>query len=745
MATVTTGGSGNWSSTTPNAPWPGGTLPVAGDDVVVAAGHTLTVDGNYTIGSSPDNLTTWAVSVSAGTGGLTINTGCTLTVKGNVRFVGGSGQRLTINGTGKLLFDTTARTSSPKTHELRASSGEFTLYMRGTSAAAPACIEADSGGYWAMERTAGGTRLGLLDIEFGRWHRAWDGVSGASARAWRCNAGAITGVAAHINHLVMDTCGPIIMAAGGASVTADVEKVFFENGASGSTAYYGIVWSAFTGSATMTKCVFEAGPNSDGNQSVVATECVWNTLAIGGSVGYGPGTENNVIIRKPPDDGSLVGSITTATQGPKNCLMWNYSTDPNPHWTFFGGSSATRVADGAVIAGSMNGTGGDIWNGGGGTAAFTIRNTVTLLGADGKSIGVMWAPLAAAGTSTFAWDHNSVAINEYGIYHFGENPGSPGHTGMLTVATNNHWYLAPGDTPLEAAIIKVTDGTVANRAVASGIDYNMIEAGVAYNTNTLCYSDTNQATPTAANDDYNVSSSMIEVTRNQTDWAGWWGARIGASGNANSDATDANAENLLTYYYRDNMGSAPMIATMLQYLRRGWIPTAAAVRNGGSDGQTRSAYGMWAPSVTTPTVTGSTASCTTNAADGTVYWVITQSTNKPDWDRIIAGQDHTGAAVASGFSGSQAVSSTSIAINISGAALGGGNYYIHVAHSADATTNGDAAQAAYLRTSETVTSAAFQAAAGGGARNGGAVVSHIRSPIRSPITSSIRGGIRAAA
>lgn len=44
MAVITTGGSGNWSSTTNNAPWPGGTLPTNADVFVVASGHTVTLD-----------------------------------------------------------------------------------------------------------------------------------------------------------------------------------------------------------------------------------------------------------------------------------------------------------------------------------------------------------------------------------------------------------------------------------------------------------------------------------------------------------------------------------------------------------------------------------------------------------------------------------------------------------------------------------------------------------------------------
>ena len=50
-ATITTTGTGNWSSVTPNAPWPGGTIPAAGDNIIIGVGFTLTVDGNRTCNS----------------------------------------------------------------------------------------------------------------------------------------------------------------------------------------------------------------------------------------------------------------------------------------------------------------------------------------------------------------------------------------------------------------------------------------------------------------------------------------------------------------------------------------------------------------------------------------------------------------------------------------------------------------------------------------------------------------------
>lgn len=64
--TITTAGSGNWTSTTNNAPWPGGTVPTAADAVIIANTHTVTLDA-----TSPVALS------------LTVNNGGTLTCTGS--------------------------------------------------------------------------------------------------------------------------------------------------------------------------------------------------------------------------------------------------------------------------------------------------------------------------------------------------------------------------------------------------------------------------------------------------------------------------------------------------------------------------------------------------------------------------------------------------------------------------------------------------------------------------------------
>lgn len=48
-AAITSAGSGNWNSTTPNAPWPGGLIPGAADTVTIANTHTVSLTDNRAV------------------------------------------------------------------------------------------------------------------------------------------------------------------------------------------------------------------------------------------------------------------------------------------------------------------------------------------------------------------------------------------------------------------------------------------------------------------------------------------------------------------------------------------------------------------------------------------------------------------------------------------------------------------------------------------------------------------------
>jgi len=88
MTAITTAGSGNWSSTTPDAPWPGGTVPGEGDNVTIANGHTVTIDQNITIGN---DTTKAAITINSGGKLQVLSTAAaayTLTLKGGLNVNG---------------------------------------------------------------------------------------------------------------------------------------------------------------------------------------------------------------------------------------------------------------------------------------------------------------------------------------------------------------------------------------------------------------------------------------------------------------------------------------------------------------------------------------------------------------------------------------------------------------------------------------------------------------------------------
>ncbi|MDI1354836.1 MAG: T9SS type A sorting domain-containing protein [bacterium] len=80
-ATITSAGNGAWNSTTVNAPWPGGVVPLATDNVIISNGNTINLSSNQTIVNVTMN----------GTGVLNLGTNTrTLTVSGNFTMNGSS-------------------------------------------------------------------------------------------------------------------------------------------------------------------------------------------------------------------------------------------------------------------------------------------------------------------------------------------------------------------------------------------------------------------------------------------------------------------------------------------------------------------------------------------------------------------------------------------------------------------------------------------------------------------------------
>src|SRR5882672_9521024 len=82
---IVAAGSGNWSSTVPNAPWPGGIVPGTNDNVEIDSPNTVTVDS------------TAAVQFILGSGTVTMAPGATLNVVGDAAGSQGTYQLATLN------------------------------------------------------------------------------------------------------------------------------------------------------------------------------------------------------------------------------------------------------------------------------------------------------------------------------------------------------------------------------------------------------------------------------------------------------------------------------------------------------------------------------------------------------------------------------------------------------------------------------------------------------------------------
>lgn len=129
MTAFTSKASGNWSSGGQTT-WNEAGVPGSGDTVTIGA-HTITVDANTSIGTSPNDSTTKAIDRSSASSKLLIATGKTLTIKGNVGGVNGS--TLEMQAGSSVVFDATASGGTPVYKFINAGADKFVL--TGTSVA----------------------------------------------------------------------------------------------------------------------------------------------------------------------------------------------------------------------------------------------------------------------------------------------------------------------------------------------------------------------------------------------------------------------------------------------------------------------------------------------------------------------------------------------------------------------------------------------------------------------------------
>lgn len=137
-AAFTSKATGNWSSGGQTT-WNEVGVPGAGDTASIGA-HTVTVDVNTTIGTSPNNNTTKVVEMTSGSGRLIIGAGVTFTILGNRGSVNSAVLQQDAGST--VTFDNSASGGSPVYEDLNEG---FTSYVFNGTAGNLATIQAISG------------------------------------------------------------------------------------------------------------------------------------------------------------------------------------------------------------------------------------------------------------------------------------------------------------------------------------------------------------------------------------------------------------------------------------------------------------------------------------------------------------------------------------------------------------------------------------------------------------------------
>jgi hypothetical protein len=105
---------GHWTGTGCTG---GSYIPIAGDSTIISNTYTLTVDQNWTVGSSPANNGVAAISVGT-SGSVTVNTGITLKLLGNFTWTYGGASNSTalqMNAGSTLVFDSSGAASASTT------------------------------------------------------------------------------------------------------------------------------------------------------------------------------------------------------------------------------------------------------------------------------------------------------------------------------------------------------------------------------------------------------------------------------------------------------------------------------------------------------------------------------------------------------------------------------------------------------------------------------------------------------
>ena len=451
---------GDWND---SATWGGGGTP--GDGDTASIGHSVAVTADATVGTSPNDTTTYVIVVTSG-GVLTINSGVTLTVEGNIQLNGVVGGVLTknlqINGSGKLLFDGSP-VSSSRVYQLRCEY-RTSLQLAGTDDSNRATIESDAGGgYWQLNLQSASAHLESLS--WGRLKRCGDASNNGMTNYSSVFVNA--GNSMSITDTIFEDCGLMQFRQSIAGTITMARNTF--QSLSADSCYLNNAVSG--GTLTVEDCVFSGRVLFWNSEDWLLND---NYVGEGftnqsNDTGMKLGSANNFVLRKTATSQVWYGSLRSSYFFDGYIDSQNIQTI-TPRATAAGqviadsiqdfGNTSPNNPDGYFITQNASGN------------SYSATGNIFLPDSAGTASGA-WLNVYYATAGTVAIEHNTYCVNgsgQTGTY-VGESGG--GAAGQITSFKSNIAWTPTGDSNGGGhKLVRHSGSTTQDIAAASDCDYN---------------------------------------------------------------------------------------------------------------------------------------------------------------------------------------------------------------------------------------------------------------------------------
>lgn len=624
MAAFTSKAAGNWNASGQTT-WNEVGVPGNGDTVFIT--HNISVVDARIIGTSPSDQTTAAVTVTGAT--LTVANGGSLTCRGNVFLAGATLQVGDTNGGGTFEFDAHLATTTTTQYYCAVGtannqSPRSWFKTRGT-AASRSVVRSNAGGgngFFGSTNAVGGTpqndRLNgcFLDVQRCDFLRIGNGNGGGGTfQAFYPSINSDTAITYTFDRCTFTSCGDIIGVYGlPADTNFNVTNCRFA-GSLGSFDLKFLSTGTVTGTRLITGTIFNKSPVIAISNATIED----NFFADGWQYAQGGGkalsiarnfirlTANSIDIPRCGDwaNNYVVVDASTYNGAGAYTATAVYS---NPHWTTPQGSAAGTYAVTNCVFDSFGSDGvGDIDYGPNATGYSSSFTYNIILPDQISDAGV--PRNAGTLTTNNGWSGEASVYDHNTFYSGGQGPialaeAGNGFANMVDSYRSNIVWNAPGTSTFGfnymAYYPTSPAGAATDQIVVTRCDYNcgfnVRSDGSNLGSNTNGHYNVRESATVGTHDVY-ADPNFVDTTRNFSTWVQsiqpTWGIGFAFGANLAPSRTDYNAHGMYLLALAQagqttdpDYDSRYTLANLLAYIRAGFAPRNAALRNAGHDGVT---------------------------------------------------------------------------------------------------------------------------------------------------------------